>query len=295
MSSAIRFLKSKIKYILLAYPLFALLIFFVVPLVMLIVTSFYTNVPTAFYEKTFTYENYLRFFTSSFYLDRMWLTIQISLITAILCLFLGYPTAYYLVRIPSDLKRNIYMGVIIGTLWITYIVRAYAWRIILAKRGPINTFLVSIGIFDKPHSFAPGYWATLIGLVYAFLPFMILSLYSSISNIDKELEEASLLLGANRLKTFAKIVLPLSKNGIISGFLLVFVLALGVYVTASILGGPSEWTLAIFIGKEITDQLNLPFGSAISIVLIGLVLGSLGLMSLLTTKASGGRKGGKEL
>jgi ABC-type spermidine/putrescine transport system permease subunit I len=174
------------------------------------------------------------------------------------------------------------MITIIGTLWLTYIIRAYAWRIILAGVGPINKILTTVGILSEPISFAPGYGAVIVGLIYVFLPFMILTLYSSINNIDINLEEASLSLGANRLKTFLKVTLPLSRNGIISGVLLVFVLALGVYVTASILGNPSEWTLAIFIGDTITELLNIPFAAAMSMVLIALVIGSLGLLAMLT-------------
>lgn len=271
-----------VKYMLVGFPAFILVVFFLIPFGMLIVSSFYINTPGAFYEPGFTVENYVRFFSSTFYLQKMWFTIQISLITAAICLFLGYPTAYYLARMRSNTKRNLYMMIIIGTLWVTYIVRAYAWRIVLAGVGPISQLLVSIGILNKPQSFAPGYWAIVIGLVYVFLPFMILSLYNSISNIKKELEEASATLGARDIETFYRVLIPLSKNGIISGLLLVFVLSLGVYVTSSILGNPSEWTLAIFIGDTITEQMNIPLGAAISIVLITLVVGSLGLMAKLT-------------
>ncbi|MGQ9760018.1 MAG: ABC transporter permease [Candidatus Methanomethylicaceae archaeon] len=275
-----RFLKY--RYILLSYPLAMLFVFFLLPLGALLVSSFYINVPGAFYKVGFTFENYIRFFTNPFYLRKMWFTIEMAFIVAVICLFVGYPVAYYLTRLRSGTLRNLCMITMISTLWLTYIVRAYAWRIILAGVGPLNKFLMAIGVFDEPHNFAPGYGAVVIGLTYVFLPFAILSLYSSISKIEVELEEASLSLGANRFKTFVWVILPLSKGGIISAFLLVFVLALGAYVTPKILGNPPQWPIAIFIGDIATDLMNIPLSAAMSIVLITIVLGSLGLMAKLT-------------
>lgn len=285
----VKFFKNKIQYVLLSYPLGMLSVFFLIPLGILFIFSFYLNVPEGLYKPGFTFEHYVRFFTSSFFLKKMRFTIEVSLITTVICLLLGYPVAYYLVRMRSDVRRNLYMIIMIGTLWITYIVRAYAWRIALAGVGPISKFLMFIGIFDQPHSFAPGYWAVVIGLTYVFLPYMILALYSSISNISMDLEEASLSLGANRFNTFMRIILPLSRGGIIAGSILVFTLSLGVYVTAKILGNPAEWTLAIFIGDTIIDLLNIPFGAAMSMMLMTLVIGSLGLMAKLTGMA--GKRG----
>lgn len=277
------------QYVLLLYPLSLLIVFFLIPLGILIVFSFYLNVPEGLYKPGFTLEHYNRLFTNLFFWKKLWFTIQVSFVTTVICLLVGYPVAYHLARIRSDVRRNLYMIIIIGTLWITYIVRAYAWRIVLAGVGPISKFLMWIGIFDRPHSFVPGYWAVVIGLTYVFLPYMILALYSSISRISLDLEEASLSLGANRFKTFVRIILPLSKNGIIAGFLLVFTLSVGVYVTAKILGNPSEWTVAIFIGDRIIDLLNIPYGAAMSTVLIALVIGLLVLMAKLTGVSQRGR------
>lgn len=243
-----------------------LVIFFVIPLVMLIVFSFYHHPPGGFYEPAFTFENYIRFFTETLYLKRMAFTIEISVLTAILCLIFGYPFTYYLARLAS--RKRFYIILVISTLWLSYIIRSYAWTVILSRDAGISQLFVWMGLMHQPESYTPGLAAVIIGLVYVFLPFMILTLYPSLKNINREYEEASLNLGAGPFKTFRDVTLPLTKDSAISGSLLVFILTMGAYVVPSILGKPKQWTMAIIIGNQATYDANVPFGAAMALILM---------------------------
>jgi ABC-type spermidine/putrescine transport system permease subunit I len=256
---------AKIKYLLI-YPLGMLIIFFLIPLAMLIIFSFYHHPPGGFYEPAFSFENYLRFFTKTLYLKRMAFTIELSALTSILCLVLGYPFTYYLARMAS--KKRFFIILVISTLWLSYIIRSYAWTVILSRNAGISKIFVWLGLIHRPQSYAPGLLAVIIGLVYVFLPFMILTLYGGLKNIHQEYEEASLNLGAGPLKTFWNVTLPLSKDSVISGCLLVFILTMGAYVVPSILGRPHQWTMAIIIGDQATYESNVPFGAAMAMILM---------------------------
>jgi putative spermidine/putrescine transport system permease protein len=256
---------GKLRY-LLAYPVGMLVIFFLVPLTMLVVFSFYYHPPGGFYEPAFTLENYIRFFTKSLYLKRFAFTVGISALTALLCLLLGYPFTYYLTRVSS--RRRFFIILVISTLWLSYIIRSYAWTVLLSRSAGISRVLVWFGLLEQPQSYTPGLLAVAIGLVYVFLPFMILTLYSGLKGIGREYEEASMNLGAGPWRTFRDVTIPLSKEGMISGCLLVFILSIGAYVVPSILGKPQQWTMAIIIGDQATYEANVPFGASMALILM---------------------------
>ncbi|SFC42520.1 putative spermidine/putrescine transport system permease protein [Halobiforma haloterrestris] len=284
-------LKANAKWYIVSYPMFWLGLIFLVPLGMLFVFSFYVNIPGGRYEAGLTLENYVRFLTTRLYLRQMWLTIEISLVTAALSLLLGYPIAYYLAQMKRAWLRSVLLITIISSLWVTYVIRAYAWQVILASGGILSSIGVSLGLLSEPQSFYPGYWGLIVGMVYVFLPFMILTLYSSIRNIDGELLEASKNLGAGPTRTFRRVTLPLSKNGIMSGSSLVFILALGSYVLPRLLGSSAERTLPVLIEQQIMSEANYPFGAAMSIGLIVVVVAFLWVLvqfTNLTTASLGG-------
>jgi ABC-type spermidine/putrescine transport system permease subunit I len=208
----------------------------------------------------------VRFFTKALYLKRLLFTVEISALTALLCLLLGYPFTYYLTRIASG--KRFYVILVISSLWLSYIIRSYAWTVLLSRSAGISNLFVWLGLLEQPQSYSPGLLAVIVGLVYVFLPFMILTLYGSLKSINREYEEASLNLGAGPFSTFRKVTLPLSKDGIISGSLLVFILTMGAYVVPSILGKPQQWTMAIIIGDQATYESNVPFGAAMALVLM---------------------------
>jgi len=199
-------------------------------------------------------------------------TLELALVTALASLALGYPLAYYLARIDRPVLRNVLLITIVSSLWITYVIRAYAWQVILASRGILSSLGVATGVLETHQAFYPGYWGLVVGMVYVFLPFMVLSLYSSIRNLDGELLEASKNLGAGPLRTFRKVTLPLTKNGIASGTSLVFILALGSYVLPRLLGTPAQRTLPVLIEQQVMSESNYPFGAAMSIMLILVML-----------------------
>ena len=219
-------LRANAKWYILSYPLVWLVAVFLVPLLMLVVFSFWVNIPGGQYEAGFTLENYVRFLTTSLYLEQLWLTIELALVTSVASLLLGYPLAYYLARLDRPWLRSTLLITIISSLWITYVIRAYAWQVILASNGIISSLGVALGILETQTSFYPGYWGLIVGMVYVFLPFMVLTLYSSLRNLDGELLEASKNLGAGPLRTFRRGTLPVTKNGGARGTSLVVMLGL---------------------------------------------------------------------
>lgn len=284
---------SNAKWYILSYPLSWLVAIFLVPLGMLIVFSFWINIPGGQYEAGFTIENYVRFLTSNLYTGQLSLTIEASIVTAFVSLLLGYPLAYYLAQMNRPRLRSVLLLVIISSLWVTYVIRAYAWQVILASGGILSSLGVTAGFLSEHQSFYPSYSAMIIGMVYVFLPFMILTLYSSIRNIDGELLEASKNLGAGPVMTFRRVTLPLSKNGIVSGTALVFILALGAYVIPRLLGSSSERTLPVLIERQIMSESNYPFGAAMSIGLIIVVVAFLWALVRFTNATAASLGGGK--
>ncbi|UWG48084.1 ABC-type Fe3+ transport system, permease component [Halanaeroarchaeum sp. HSR-CO] len=279
--------RARSRWYVLSYPLAWLVAIFMVPLGLLVVFSFWVNIPGGQYEMGLTLENYRRFLGSSLYMGQLWVTIELSLVTAGVSLLLGYPLAYFLARIDSSRLRSVLLVTIVSSLWVTYVIRAYAWQVILASGGIASSVGVALGLIPEPQSFFPGYWALVVGMVYVFLPFMILTLYSSLRNIDGELLEASKNLGAGPVRTFRKVTLPLSKNGIASGTALVFILALGAYVMPRLLGGTAQRTLPVLIEQQIMSESNYPFGAAMSFGLIVVVLAFLWVLLRVTNVTTG--------
>ncbi|MFB1066781.1 hypothetical protein CP556_12840 [Natrinema sp. CBA1119] len=271
------------KYLVASYPATVLVLLFLVPFCLLFVYSFYTNVSGGYLERTLTLANYLRLGREPLYLDRLVFTLRIAAMTTIVSLLLGYPLAYRLARTRRSRVRRTVLTIIVSSLWLTFIIRGYAWAVMLSSDGVIPVAAAGVGLLDEPVSFVPGYWALVVSMVYVFLPFMVLTLYTSIKNVDTELLEASKNLGAGPVTTFRHVTLPLTKSGIVSGSLLVFVLSLGVYVLPRILGSPPQWTLAVVIGNQVTIESNVPFAAALSIVLMLVVV----LLVLVTVRLTG--------
>jgi ABC-type spermidine/putrescine transport system permease subunit I len=257
------------QYVLLVPSLAFIGVFFLVPLSLLLVYSFYINPQgSGLYQPGFTLDSYIRFFSSGFYLGKLLLTIEFGLVVTAITTVLGYPLAYYLARTTSR-KRSAIVLLLLSTLYVTYIIRAYAWGVILAENGIVNRVLTVLGV--SPLDIYPGFWSVVAGLVYSFYPFFVLTLYSSIRSIPTELEEASQNLGASRVRTFRRVVLPLSKNGLLAGAGLVFVLTVGSYVNPVVLGSPSEWFLPVLIQEQVQKQFNVPLASVMSIVMLVVV------------------------
>jgi ABC-type spermidine/putrescine transport system permease subunit I len=264
--------REHVRELVFGYPLVMLGVFFVVPALYLFAVSFFPQPQGEYYSFGFTLDHYLRFFESSVYAEYLKQTLEFAGLTAVIATVLGYPVAYWIARTDSALLRNLYLLTIIASMWLTVIIRAYAVQIIFAGNGLFNRFLIGLGVTGEPVTSGTGYLTVVIGMVYGFVPFAILTMYTSVRNIDPELEEASRNLGASRFRTIREVTLPLSRNGVVASAVLVFILSIGSYTVPLLLGNPSEWTLPVIITDVIQTQLNVPFGSALATIMTGLVV-----------------------
>lgn len=205
------------------------------------------------------------------YLRPFYLSLRLAVVTTLLCLLLGYPVAYFIAKSSPKIK-NFLLFLIIVPFWTNFIIRIFSWRIFLSPNGVLNNLLVSSGIIAEPLSLLRTDFAVILVMVYVYLPYMILPLYASIEKIDFTLINAAMDLGANRFKSFLKITLPLSKEGIYAGIILVFVPALGMYVVPQLVGDQESLYLGQVIAYKIKDiPRNWPLASALSLMLLAFV------------------------
>ena len=265
-------IREHTRNLVLGYPLLMLTVLFVVPTLYLLAVSFFPQPTGEYYSFGFTLDNYMRFFESSVYFDYLIQTLEFAGLTAVIATAMGYPISYWVARTESALLRNLYLLTVIGSLWLTVIIRAYAVQIVFSGNGLFNQFLMGLGLTSTPVTSGTGYLTVVIGMIYGYLPFAVLTMYTSVQNIDPELEEASRNLGATKFQTIRHVTLPLSRNGILASGALVFILSIGSYTVPLLLGNPSEWTLPVVITDVIQTQLNIPFGSALAAIMTGLVI-----------------------
>ena len=241
-------------------PLFLfLLLIYVAPLVKVVMLSL--ELPT------FTLQHYETFFTKTVYVRVLLRTIGLAALVALLCLALGYPLAYLLAHARPTLRKVLLLLVVIPYLT-SFLVRSYALIIILSEKGPINSLLAAFGLTDQPVQLVYNTIGVYVGMVHIMLPFMVLSLYGVLSNIDRRLVSAAQTLGAGPVLSFLRIYLPLSLPGILSGCLIVFVMSLGFFITPALLGGLQDVMLVNLISTQVTRLGNWEFASAASMVLL---------------------------
>jgi spermidine/putrescine transport system permease protein len=262
--------QSKTTGFLLAPSLLWLALFIIAPLVIVVIVSFATR---GAYGKTiyeFTFGNYSRAL-SSLYLPAYWRTLWVALLTTLLCALISFPVAYYIALRAAERWKRILLVLTVIPFWTSFLIRTYAWMLLLRSEGVINSTLMHSGLINEPVKLLYNDFAILVGQVYGELPFMILPIYVALERLDTRLLEASQDLGANRFWTFVKITLPLSRPGLLAGIVLVFIPTLGAFITPDLLGGAKS----IMIGNLIQNQfaqLNQPFGSALSLILTIAVL-----------------------
>lgn len=236
-----------------------LLFFFIVPLFNLLANSIW--------NQGFTLEYFARFFGEPAYLGVLWNTVKISVLITVLALVLGYPVGYMLITVPERV-RNIMLVFVLLPFWTSFLVRIYAWIVILQKEGIVNQMLLSLGLTEEPVQLVHNTFGVVVGMTHVLLPFMILPLYSVMKGIDLDLVKAAQSMGAKPATAFYKIFLPLTIPGIVSGSILVFIICIGYYVTPALLGGAKDTMISQVIAQQIGEQLNWGFGSAISIILL---------------------------
>ena len=264
--------KSQLKKLLiLLFPATIwLLIFFIIPLVIVLIYSFLERGTYGGVIWKFTLDNYQRL-GQGIYWGIFWRSLFFALITTIICLLVGYPLAYFIATIRAP-RRNVLLMLVVIPFWTNFLVRTYAWIVLLRTEGVFNIALQSLQFTDEPLTLLFTPFAITIGLVYGYLPFMILPLYATIERFNFYLLEAAQDLGANDLRTFFRVVLPLTMRGIVAGCLLVFIPAFGAFITPDILGGSKTMMVGNLIQNQFLKARNWPFGSALSIALIVIVV-----------------------
>jgi putrescine transport system permease protein len=225
------------------------------------------------------YENYWTIFRDgeggelfkTIYIEAYLRSIWYALLTALLCLLFGYPFAYFIARSSPSVRPALLMMVMLP-FWTSFLLRVYAWKGILADQGVLNQILMGLGITSEPIQMLYTNVSMLVGMTYVYLPFMILPLYANLVKMDFRLLEAAYDLGTSPFKAFWLVTVPLSKAGIIAGFMLVFIPAVGEFVIPSLLGGPEN----IMIGRVVWDEMftsnNWPRASALAVVMIALII-----------------------
>lgn len=267
-------------YLLLSPAILSLSLLMVAPVVFVLIYSFWLRTAEGLDVPAFQFGNWINFFTDpsspegNFYFRALGSTFKTAFITTIICILLGYPTAYFLAR--AEIKnRGLLLFLMFLPFWVSYIIRTMSWINVLGKYGFINAVLEGIGIIDEPMKLLYNDFSVIMGLVYFMLPYMIINVYVSLDGIDRNLESAARVLGCTPWQSFREVTLPLSLPGLGAGSLLCFVLAAGSYVTPRLLGGTDTLFFPDLIYEAIISQLDWPFGAVLSIVMLlalGLVI-----------------------
>jgi len=248
--------------LLISLPAFIyLVLLFVLPLLLVFVYSFATRDSTGLTVlDDWNLESYKRLFSSEV-LEIFIRSLVLAVVTTVLCLLFSYPFAYYIAT-RSAKVRNVLLVFVMIPFWSNFLVRTYAWRVLLGSDGPVSQFSQAVG--GEPIRLLFTNSAVLIGLVYGFLPFMVLPLYAALERMDWRLVEAARDLYADGWTAFRKVTLPLSMPGVVAGSILVFIPSLGAYVTPAILGGAKTTLLGDYVVSQFLAARNWPFGSAMS-------------------------------
>ena len=260
-------------------------IFFVVPMLLVVVFSLLQSTPEGGVRASLTLDNYRRAL-DPLYLGVLGRSAWLALVTTGVSLALAYPTAWA-IRTGSARRRGLLLALVVIPSWMNLLIKNYAWIVILRREGVLNTALTSLGLIDQPLTllFAPS--AMLIGLVHTYLPFMVLPLYVALDRMDWSLVEAARDLGAGRAAVFRQVVLPQTLAGVAVGCTLVFIPTLGAFVTPDLLGGPDSLMVGTLIENQLLHVRNWPFASALAVLLMGVVAVALAAVRRLQGSATG--------
>ncbi len=224
-------------------------------------------VKLSLFDPGFTVQHFGRFFRTPVYLTVFLYTLKVSLVVALGCLLLGYPVAYLLVRMPPR-RRPAVVFLILVPMWLSILVRTYAWMVLLGRNGLINSLLLAVGVITEPLRMLFTTTAVYLAMIQILLPIMILTCYSVMVEIDQGLVKAARVLGASPLRAFLAVFLPLSLSGAATGSIIVFMLSLGFFITPALLGGRRDMMMANLISYQVTTTLNWGFAAAIALVLL---------------------------
>lgn len=264
-------MKKVNKYLLLLPLLLWLFLFLVMPYFFILTQSVLSTDDFGKVIYRFNFDSYIKIFTNPLYYETLTRTFIYSIIVALVCILLSLPLAYF-IAFKVKTHKSFYYTLIVLPFWMSYIVRAYAWKIILGEQGIFNSSLINLGIIDKPlHFVLYSDFSVILCLIYIFFPFVCIPVYTSFEQISKSLVEASKDLGANSWKTFWKVIFPLVLPGVISGGTLALVLTMGDFLAASLLGGPNTLFISNIVQNLFGTSNDKPLGSAVGVVLLVLV------------------------
>ena len=271
------------RWAVISVPYAWMLLFFAVPFLIVLKIAFsqqaiaippYTPIVEVVNEAVtlkLNLSNFIELLRDAHYLQAYASSLKIAAISTLLCLLIGYPMAYTIARLPAT-SRNIALMLVVLPSWISFLIRIYAWMGILQTNGLLNRFLLWVGVIDEPLRMMNTPLAAYIGIVYAYLPFMILPLYANLVKLDLRLLEAAYDLGARPWKAFLKVTLPLSRSGIIAGCMLVMIPAVGEFVIPELLGGPDTLMIGRLLWAQFFNAGNWPMASAVAIVMLLLLM-----------------------
>ncbi|NQD38284.1 ABC transporter permease subunit [Permianibacter sp. IMCC34836] len=282
------------RWFVISAPYLWMFLFFFIPFAIVFVISF-MKPAVAMPPVSFEYDvagnielltkNYTRLFDLDdlLYINAYLGSLKMAAVSTMLALMIGYPVAYAIARAPGAMRQVLLMLVILPS-WTSLLIRIYAWIGLLKNNGFINNFLIWTGIIDTPIQMMQTDFAVYVGIVYAYLPFMVLPLYTNLVKHDPTLLEAAADLGANRWTAFWKITVPLSKNGIIAGAMLVFIPAVGEFVIPEILGGPDQLMIGKVLWQEFFNNRDWPVASAVAITMLVVLIAPITIFQRIQAK-----------
>ncbi len=271
------------RHVVIGIPFIWLFLFFLLPFIIVMKISFAeADVAIPPYTEIYTWAegqlsiilnlgNYIFLTEDELYLAAYLGSLKMAFISTLICLFIGYPMAYAIARANKEMQ-TVYLLLVMMPTWTAILIRVYAWMGILSNNGILNSFLMSIGVISEPLQILNTNFAVYIGIVYSYLPFMILPLFANLVKHDHSLLEAASDLGSSTFNSFWKITVPLSKNGIIAGCMLVFIPAVGEFVIPELLGGPETLMIGKVLWQEFFNNRDWPVASALAVVMLALLI-----------------------
>ena len=274
-----------------------MLLFFLLPFLVVFKISV-SEMDTVFFKEVLTfkddtiflalkYGNYISLTQDALYLTAYLSSIKIAAITTAICLFIAYPFAYFLARSPADRRPALLMLVMLP-FWTSFLLRVYAWKMLLADAGVINNVAITLGLIADPIKMMNTPFSLVLGMVYTYLPFMILPLYANLVKMDLTLLEAALDLGATPWQAFWRITVPLSASGIIAGSMLVFIPCVGEFVIPELLGGPETLMIGHVLWNEFFGNNDWPMAASVAVAMVALIIIPLALFNKYQAESTAG-------
>lgn len=286
------------RNVVIAIPMAFLLLVFMLPFLVVFKISL-SEMDAVFFKDVFTlrddvvvltlkFGNYISLTQDTLYFNAYFSSLKIAGITTLICLAIAYPFAYFLARSPADRRPALLMLVMLP-FWTSFLLRVYAWKMLLADSGVLNNAAIALGLISEPVKMMNTPFSLVLGMVYTYVPFMILPLYANLVKMDLRLLEAALDLGATPWQAFWRITVPLSKSGIIAGSMLVFIPCVGEFVIPDLLGGPETLMIGHVLWDEFFSNNDWPMAASVAVVMVGLIIIPLAMFNKYQAESTGGR------